>query len=265
MTSSHDLHYEVHEGDGPFILLVHGFLSSRAQWLPNLASLSQVGRPVVVELFGHGRSPSPDEPAAYTPSNYVREFEHIREALGVDRWLVCGQSLGAALTLRYALDYPQRFIAHIFTNSMSALAEDDWADRVRPGLERQARRLADEGLGLLEEHPLSPLRNRRLSAIQREAFAADSALLDPAGIARTGLFTVPVSSVRARVGSNRVPTLLAVGQRERQFAPYRQFAEATMPLVSVAAFDAGHAPNLDASERFDEAVLSFVRKQSMGR
>ncbi len=258
MTDAH-LHYDVHPGNGPFMLFVHGFLSSRSQWRPNLDSLSQVATPVVVELFGHGRSPSPDDPAAYTPSNYAVEFERIREALGVDRWLVCGQSLGAALSLRYALDYPERVIAHIFTNSMSALAEEGWADQVRPGLEGQARRLAEEGRGVLEQHPLSPLRNRRLPPIQREAFAADAKLLDPAGIARTGLFTIPDSSVRARVGSNSVPTLLAVGQREMRFAPYWHFAETEMPLLTVAEIHAGHAPNLDAAEAFNDAVLAFVR------
>ncbi|MDP9235898.1 MAG: alpha/beta hydrolase [Chloroflexota bacterium] len=253
----------MHAGSGPFVLLVHGFLSSRAQWLANLESLSQVARPVVVELFGHGRSPSPEEPAAYAPSNYVAEFERIREILGVDRWLLCGQSLGAALSFRYALDCPRRISAHIFTNSMSALAEDGWPDRVRPGLEAQARRLAEGGRGVLEQHPLSPLRNRRLSAVQREAFAADSELLEPSGIARTGLFTIPASSVRWRVGSNSVPTLLVVGEREKQFAPYRRFAETEMPMLTVAAMDAGHAPNLDAAESFNEVIVGFVRGQPL--
>ena len=44
------LYYDVHDGTGPYVLLVHGFLSSRAQWRPNLAALASVMRPVVVEL-----------------------------------------------------------------------------------------------------------------------------------------------------------------------------------------------------------------------
>ncbi|MBI5505747.1 MAG: alpha/beta hydrolase, partial [Deltaproteobacteria bacterium] len=103
-------HWEVCEGRGPFVLLVHGVLSSRAQWSPNLPALQSVARPVIVELWGHGRSPSPSDAARYDPAAYVREFEKIRETLGAQRWLVCGQSLGGALTLRYALDHPQRLI-----------------------------------------------------------------------------------------------------------------------------------------------------------
>jgi pimeloyl-ACP methyl ester carboxylesterase len=65
-----ELHCDVHEGDGPFLLLVHGSL--------------------------------------YHPDAYVAAFETLRERLGASRWLVCGQSLGATLTLRYALDHPER-------------------------------------------------------------------------------------------------------------------------------------------------------------
>ena len=110
-------HYEVHGTAGPHLLLVHGLLSSREQWTPNLAALTQHYRPVIVELLGHGRSPSPEDPAAYRPEAIVADLERIRSALGVERWLVCGQSLGAALTLRYALRHPERVIAQVFTNS----------------------------------------------------------------------------------------------------------------------------------------------------
>src|SRR2546427_30665 len=48
------LYYDVHDGTGPYMLMVHGFLSSRAQWGPNLTALARVARPVVLELCGHG-------------------------------------------------------------------------------------------------------------------------------------------------------------------------------------------------------------------
>ena len=33
------LHVDVHDGNGPYLLLVHGMLSSRVQWMPNLDAL----------------------------------------------------------------------------------------------------------------------------------------------------------------------------------------------------------------------------------
>ncbi len=62
--------------------MLHGFLSSRAQWLLNLETLSTVCRPVATEIFGHGRSPAPHTHHEYAPERYVEAFERIREALG---------------------------------------------------------------------------------------------------------------------------------------------------------------------------------------
>jgi pimeloyl-ACP methyl ester carboxylesterase len=250
------LHYDVHGRRGPYLLLVHGFLSSRAQWSPNVEALSAIARPVVVELFGHGRSPAPDDPAFYTPQRYVEEFELIRMAVGADRWLVIGQSLGAALTLRYALDHPERIIAQVFTNSQSALAEDGWAAQVRPVMEAQAERLRQGGRTVLDDHPLNPARGSRMP----EELRRDAALLDPIGVANTGLYTVPESSVRGRIRENAVPTLLAVGERERRFEPYRRHAEQHMPMLEAVALDGGHPVNIDAADRFNEAVVTFFAR-----
>jgi 2-succinyl-6-hydroxy-2,4-cyclohexadiene-1-carboxylate synthase len=255
------LHYEVHGERGPHMLLVHGFLSSRAQWMLNIEALSAFARPVVVELFGHGRSPAPEEPTKYTPAGYVDQFERIRAAEGAERWVIVGQSLGAALTLRYALDRPERVVAHVFTNSNSALAGEDWAERVRPAMESQAHRLEADGRRALDEHPLNPVRGRRLPARVRAAFIEDSALLDPRGVANTGLYTVPDSSSRKRVTENRVPTLLVVGEREGRFAGHRHYAEEMMPLLTVVGLDAGHAVNIEAAEAFNAAVADFFGQQ----
>ena len=251
------LHYEVHGDRGPFVLLVHGFLSSRAQWLPNLEALSTIARPVVVELLGHGRSPSPDDPACYTPQRYVEAFERVRETLGTDRWLVIGQSLGAALTLRYALEHPRRFIAHVFTNSTSSLAEEGWASQVLPVMAAQAKRLRADGRAVLADHPLNPTRGKNQPADVLAAFRQDMTLVDPIGIAITGLYTIPESSVRARIAENVVPTLLVVGEREKRFEAHRRFAEAHIPMLEVAPLDGGHAVNIDAAAAFNETVVAF--------
>ncbi len=239
------------------MLLVHGFLSSRAQWLPNLPALTGFCRPIVVELFGHGRSPTPDDSASYTPQHYVDEFESIRAAIGCKRWFVCGQSLGAALTLRYAFDHPDRVLAHVFTNSNSALAERDWGERVRPAMEAQARGLETQGRDALAQHPLNPARARRLPPAVKDALVADGNLHDVQGIAYTGLYTIPDSSVRERVGENDAPALLVVGEREERFASHRRFAEENMPRLQVSGLDAGHAVNLQAAHEFNVAVEEF--------
>lgn len=262
MDATHDLHYEVHAGVGPYILLVHGFLSGRSQWLPNLSALSAVSRPVVIELYGHGRSPAPDNEEAYTSAAYVDAFERVRRAVVAERWFVCGQSLGAALTLRYALEHPGVIIGQAFTNSSSAFAEDGWEERLRPAMQAQAERLIGDGRRAIDQHPLNPARNTRLAPDVRKALARDCALHTPRGVAYTGLYTVPGSSVRNLVASNTVPALLVVGEREERFAAHRAFASRHMPHLEVVALDGGHAVNMDAAAGFNDALVSFIKRHT---
>jgi pimeloyl-ACP methyl ester carboxylesterase len=256
------LHCEVHEGDGPFLLLVHGMLASRAQWQLNLAALQRVSRPVVIELWGHARSPAPADAQAYRPGAYLAEFERIRRELGAQQWLVCGQSLGAALTLRYALEHPQRVRAQIFTNSNSALASPARMEARRPGLEALAERIAREGRPALAEMGVHPRHARHLPADVQAALLADCELHDPAGIALTSLHTVPHSSVREQVKANRVPALLVFGSLERRFAEAAAFARESMPELEVVSAPAGHAVNIGAADAFNRAAADFIRARA---
>src|SRR2546427_12504972 len=148
-------------------------MSSRSYWAANLDALSAVCRPVVVELLGHGRSPAPDDPSPYEPDSYVGHFEKIREEIGAERWLVCGHSLGGALTLRYALSRPDRVMAQVFTNSQSALGPSAWRERVRAGVETAARALDQGGTGALEMHPFHPRRARHFPKEVQDALIAE--------------------------------------------------------------------------------------------
>jgi len=248
------LYYEVHGTRRPYLLLVHGILSSRVQWMPNLEALTAFCRPVIVELLGHGRSPAPDDPECYTPDRYVLEFESIREKLGVDRWFVCGQSLGASLTLRYGLNHPEHIIAQIFTNSRSALAENLPEERMK----KVAKRLEEGGRKVLEEFPLHPSQNRHLNFKIKEALIDDLNLINFQGLSHNLQYLVPRCSVRKMIHENQVPTLLVVGKFDKQFAPLVSFAEKTIPNLEILVYDGGHAVNIDAAEQFNGAVQDFM-------
>jgi hypothetical protein len=78
----------------------------------------------------------------------------------------------------------------------------------------------------------------------------------------TGMNTVPGSSVRKRVQENRVAALLTVGEREERFAPYRAFAESSMPLLECIGMNAGHAVNIEAAAEWNAAVVAFLRRHA---
>jgi pimeloyl-ACP methyl ester carboxylesterase len=254
------LHVEVHPGAGPPILMMHGMLASRALWLANLEALRTVATPVVVELYGHGRSPSPTEPDAYHPDSYVAAFEQIRRGLGVERWFVLGHSLGAALTLRYVTDHSARVIAHVFTNSASALAHPERREELMQNVDAQADYIIRHGVGPLAKTRVNPAHSHRVVPAVRAALAADVSLLDPRGMAGTIRYTAPASSVRERIAGNARPALLVAGKKERSFAEPCDHAARTMPHLTVAHVDAGHSPNAETPDEFNELVTDFLTR-----
>ncbi len=256
------LHYDVHEGNGPYILMLHGMLSSRAQWSLNVPALQKVARPVLVELLAHGRSAAPEAPEHYHPDAYVRTFEAIRRKLGIERWFICGQSFGASLTLRYALRHPDRILAQVFTNSSSALAGADTLAAYRATSEQRAQAMEQGGHEGIRALPIYPGKARRLPEEARKALVKDAELLQPKGLAQSFRHSSPYLSVRDEVSNTTVPTLLVRGAAEKRFQSNYEFAVANIPGLKVVEAEAGHAVNIEAADIFNGAVTAWIKQHS---
>ena len=256
------LHTDVHgDGNAPGLLLVHGFLSSRAQWTPNLHALAAVSTPVVVELLGHGRSHAPTKAHEYSVARYLQRLEAIRKRLGLEHWFVCGQSFGAGLTLRYAIEHPHRVLGQAFTNSLSALSMlgGDAASRMRAG-----ERIEHGGRTELQAMPAYPKPSRRLPEETSQALLADAALLSPVGVANALRATLPGLCVVDELHRLRVPGLLVNGARETKFQPLRDLASRKISALQITdVADGSHAVNLDAHAAFNAALIAFMQAHAV--
>nr|MDQ3822476.1 alpha/beta hydrolase [Actinomycetota bacterium] len=105
------LHYDV-RGDGPPVLLLHGFSSSyrgtweNTGWADFL--LAHGFRTIGVDLRGHGASDKPHDPAAYLPERLVEDALAVLDAAGAPRADVLGYSLGGGVALALAIEHPDR-------------------------------------------------------------------------------------------------------------------------------------------------------------
>jgi len=257
------LHYELSgREDGPSLLLLHGFMSSRAQWRPNLAGLGQIARLVVVELLGHGRSPAPDDASAYEVTSYVAAIEDIRRAIGAPQLFLCGQSFGAGLTIAYALAHPGSVRGHIFTNSRSALAPKgqlgDEATRLA-----EADRIEAGGTSVIDALPLHPRNATRAPADARDEMMRDAALLSPRGLANSMRHTLPQLSMLDRLAAVAVPGLLVNGVWEKAFQPLRALAAERAPELEIVDLEGGHSINLEAPEAFNLVIGDFIRRHNV--
>ena len=240
--------------------MVHGFLSSNAQWIENIDALSQFCRPVTAELFGHGRSPSPENVGLYHPDHYVSEFEKIRQDLNTTTWFVCGYSLGAALTARYSCLHFDQVIGHIMTNSNSAFASESQSREWKKTAEKSGNNIQDGGLAAIEKIPVHPKHSKKLPSRIYTALEQDSALLNPVGIANTLRATTPNASIRSLAIENQSPALLCWGTQEKRFSESKVWAETNMPNLEIAEIEAGHAVNMQRPQEFNQTVQSFLKK-----
>jgi pimeloyl-ACP methyl ester carboxylesterase len=108
-----ELAYERH-GEGPAILLVHGFGSSRLQnWKSTgwYGGLTGAGFSIVaMDCRGHGDSGKPHDPAAYGHDRMADDVITVMEACGLPDALVLGYSMGGFIGLRLLAAHPGRVI-----------------------------------------------------------------------------------------------------------------------------------------------------------
>lgn len=101
-------------GEGPPLLLLHGFPQNHAMWHAVYPELSKRYTCVMPDLRGYGGSscpPSDDANMAYSKRTMAVDAIAVMAQLGFPRFLVVGHDRGARVTYRMALDRPDLVIA----------------------------------------------------------------------------------------------------------------------------------------------------------
>jgi pimeloyl-ACP methyl ester carboxylesterase len=107
------LHF-VEQGEGPLIVLCHGFPELWYSWRHQLPALSAAGfHAVAVDMRGYGQSDQPEAIDQYTLLHLVGDMVGLLDALGVQQAVIAGHDLGAVVAWHAALLRPDRFRAVI--------------------------------------------------------------------------------------------------------------------------------------------------------
>jgi pimeloyl-ACP methyl ester carboxylesterase len=135
LDSGAKIHYrDEGRSDGQPVVLIHGANASLHTWEPWVESLGSEYRIISLDLPAHGLTGKvPDR--NYSSANQVATVDAIVEHLGVDRFVLGGNSMGGGVTWRYTLDHPDKVEAMILVDAvglpqwsaevMQAAAEDD--------------------------------------------------------------------------------------------------------------------------------------------
>jgi pimeloyl-ACP methyl ester carboxylesterase len=98
------------QGEGPLVILCHGFPECWYSWRHQLEALAKAGfHAVAPDLRGYGRSDRPGEVENYTILHHIGDIVGLVDALGEKQAVIAGHDIGAAIAWQAALLRPDRF------------------------------------------------------------------------------------------------------------------------------------------------------------
>ena len=101
------LHY-VEAGDGPLVLLLHGFPEFWYGWRRQIAPLARAGfRVVAPDLRGYNLSSKPDGFASYTADKLAADIRGLIRELGAESAMVVGHDWGGTVAWTLAANHPE--------------------------------------------------------------------------------------------------------------------------------------------------------------
>jgi pimeloyl-ACP methyl ester carboxylesterase len=132
--------HTVHAGQGdPALVFIHGMGTSAATWQACTAVLAHTHHTVAIDLLGHGQSPVPDDPAAYTRDAALADIDDVLAGLA-HRTVLVGHSLGGYLALAHAATRPAVAAGIVVLNTGPGYRDADkreaWNERSRRNAHR---------------------------------------------------------------------------------------------------------------------------------
>ncbi|HSW15085.1 MAG TPA: alpha/beta hydrolase [Solimonas sp.] len=202
------IHY-AEAGSGPPLVFVHGLGGSWADWDYQITAFATRYRVLAPDLRGFGATPLGRRRPGV--QQFVHDLQRFLDAAGIERCLLVGHSMGGAVCLQFALQFPQRVSRMVITNSV-------------PGfLPRTRRQRFEVGYRLAVMALLGPARLARISALRMfpgEENAGLRAKVIERGSRNTrraylgSLLQLTRWSVIERLGEIRVPTLVVGGGKD---------------------------------------------------
>jgi epoxide hydrolase 4 len=247
------LHY-VEAGDGPLIVLLHGFPEFWFGWRLQIAPLAAAGfRVVAPDLRGYNLSSKPEGVAAYRADRLAGDVRGLIRELGTDSALLVGHDWGGTAAWATAMNHPE-------VVDRLAILNAAHPRRLQQGL-RTPRQLRRSWYFFFFQPPALPERRvrarhwrflRKFLRDARPAHTPDEIDRYVEAWSQPGAATAMINYYRAAVRQSpkqakaqlrpiSAPTLVIWGQRDRYLGP------------KLAEPDRDDVPNLDRVERLPDA------------
>jgi len=254
-------------GRGDPLLLLHGLGGTKITWTPFLAQLARDHRLIVPDLPGHGGSAKPR--SDYSPRFFARVMTGLLDAMGVDRAVVVGNSMGGRVAVELALRSPDRVSGLVLLSPA--------VPGIRWRLVMGFTRVFPTEVGAIP----FPLRERWMEVAIKRLFA-DPGSLPPAGYAMAAgefirIYREPMARMAFFASLRQIvterpdpfyaslraiaqPTLVVFGDRDRLVPPRLgvRLVENLPDARLVVLPGVGHVPQFEAPETTLQLVRDFM-------
>jgi len=245
-------------GEGPAILMVHGYPLDRTLWQHQLGALTGFRR-IAPDLRGLGLSDAPD--LGYSMPTYADDLAALLDVLHADQVVICGLSMGGYVALEFARRYRSRLRGLVLMDT-KADADSPEARKGREGAMQLAR---DKGATAIAAQMLPKL------------FAPGAAETMPQVVdrVRTMMESAPAKGIVGALGAMRdradsiptlaelagLPTLVVVGEQDQITPPSmaRVIADGIPGATYSVIPGAGHLPPVEQPLATTRVLAEFLQ------
>lgn len=229
------------------VVFLHSLAGNRGQWAAQLAPVRAMRRGIAVDWRGHGRSPAAPD-GDYAPETVAQEVQATLAAIGVERFVLVGHSMGGSVAVACAGAYPE-WVAGL-------LLVDPSGDSTQiPAAEAQGY------LGALQSEAYTAV----IEAYWQQILAGATETTRSAvmqDLRQTERATV-VGAMQALFRFNPVPALRAYpGPKLSVITPLNEVPFALHRLVPdlphIRLEGTGHWLHMDKPEQFNEILADFL-------
>ncbi|MCU0444716.1 MAG: alpha/beta hydrolase [Microscillaceae bacterium] len=242
-------------GNGFPIVFIHGLANDCRVWQPQFEAFSSYFKPIVYDVRGFGQS-TPAEPHLAAD-----DLKALLDELQIAQAHIIGVSMGGNIALNFAQCYPER-VAKLVAVDADVYGFDDYTAEFKQ-LFREVYELGKtKGALPAKLHwARSPLLQPKI--INEYTPLIAQMIKEYSGIHLTDPKLLPGANppTASRLIEIKAPTLVIVGENDLQ--DFQRIADLLVQKIpnaqKIVILQAGHQPNLEAPETFNELVIEFLR------
>jgi pimeloyl-ACP methyl ester carboxylesterase len=245
-------------GEGEPVVLLHGATGSpESYWSPQIPVLSQRFRVILMQYPGYGTEG--DDEQEFSIPNTARALNELVDELDLAQVNLVGLSLGGAVSLQFALSYPQRVRRMVLADTLSGVR----TERFRRFLEYALIGAIEQGGPdlMYDLNLIFAFSERYLYENRAELDAGRSAWRSTDVPRYTAMLrSILEWSVDDRLHEIETPALVLWGSEDIELPRvYSQRIADALPYAVMSVIEgAGHKSCADLPDQFNKAVLAFL-------